>query len=169
MHPQLFRTQCRALLRASMHGKLQIMLPMIAAVGELSDAKAQIEAVRQELLREGKPVAEKIPIGIMIETPAAALAADRLAQECDFFSIGTNDLIQYSLAIDRANRDVAYLYRPLHLGVLRLVQSAVDGARTGGIEVSMCGEVAGDPAYALTLLALGLAVLSMKPPDIPPV
>src|SRR5437016_7355732 len=142
-HPQLFRTQLRALLRASVHGNLQIMLPMVAAVGELREAKAQIEAIRQELLREGKPVAEKIPIGIMIETPAAALAADRLAQECDFFSIGTNDLIQYSLAIDRSNRDVAYLYHPLHLGVLRLIQSSVEGAQAAGIECAMCGEQEG--------------------------
>src|SRR5207237_398827 len=152
-----------------MHGELQIMRPMIAAVGERRDAKAQIEAVRQELLREGKPVAEKIPIGIMIETPAAALAADRLAQECDFFSIGTNDLIQYSLAIDRSNRDVAYLYRPLHLGVLRLIQASVEGAQAAGIECAMCGEMAGDPAYVLVLLALGLDTLSMNPADIPKV
>jgi len=114
-------------------------------------------------------VAEKIPIGIMIETPAAALAADRLAQECDFFSIGTNDLIQYSLAIDRSNRDVAYLYRPLHLGVLRLIQSSVEGAQAAGIECAMCGEMAGDPAYVLVLLALGLDTLSMNPADIPKV
>src|SRR5438874_8875419 len=168
-HPQLFRTQVRAMWRASTLGRLRIMLPMIAAVGELREAKAQIHSIRQELVREGVHVAERVPVGIMLETPAAALAADRLARECDFFSIGTNDLIQYSLAIDRANRDVAYLYRPLHLGVLRLVQSAVDGARTGGIEVSMCGEMAGDPVYALILLALGLDVLSMNPADIPPV
>ncbi len=168
-HPQLFRTQVRALLRASVHGKLQIMLPMVAAVGELRDAKVQIELTRQELLREGKPVAEKIPVGIMIETPAAALAADRLACECDFFSIGTNDLIQYSLAIDRGNRDVAYLYRPLHLGVLRLIQASVEGAKAAGIPCAMCGEMAGDPAYALVLLALGLDELSMNPADIPKV
>jgi phosphotransferase system enzyme I (PtsI) len=168
-HPQLFRTQVRALLRASLHGTLQIMLPMIAAVGELREAKVQIESVRQELLREGKPVQEKIPIGIMLETPAAALAADRLARECDFFSIGTNDLIQYSLAIDRSNRDVAYLYKPLHLGVLRLIQASVDGARDAGIECAMCGEMAGDPVYALVLLALGLDNLSMNPADIPKV
>jgi phosphoenolpyruvate-protein phosphotransferase (PTS system enzyme I) len=168
-HPQLFRTQVRALLRASVHGKLQIMLPMIAAVGELREAKAQIEAIRQELSREGKPVAKKIPIGIMLETPAAALAADRLARECDFFSIGTNDLIQYSLAIDRSNRDVAYLYHPLHLGVLRLIQSSVEGAKEGGIECAMCGEMGGDPVYALILLALGLDNLSMNPADIPKV
>jgi phosphoenolpyruvate-protein phosphotransferase (PTS system enzyme I) len=168
-HPQLFRTQLRAMLRASVQGQLRIMLPMIAAVGELREAKQQIEAVRQELLKEGVPVAEKIPVGIMLETPAAALAADRLAMECDFFSIGTNDLIQYSLAIDRGNRDVAYLYRPLHLGVLRLIQAAVAGAKSQGIECAMCGEMAGDPAFGLVLLALGLDTLSMNPSDIPPV
>ena len=168
-HPQLFRTQVRALLRASVHGTLHIMLPMIAAVGELREARKQIEAIKAELLNEGVPIAPKIPVGIMLETPAAALAADRLAKECDFFSIGTNDLIQYSLAIDRGNRDVAYLYRPLHLGVLRLIQAAVDGARQAGIECAMCGEMAGDPAYALVLLALGLDTLSMNPSDIPPV
>src|SRR3954462_9285593 len=168
-HPQLFRTQVRALLRASVHGQLRIMLPMIAAVGELREAKAQIEATRQELLKEGVPVAERVPVGIMLETPAAALSADRLARECDFFSIGTNDLIQYSLAIDRGNRDVAYLYRPLHLGVLRLIQASVEGARAANIECAMCGEMAGDPAYALVLLALGLDQLSMNPADIPPV
>src|SRR5207237_4344979 len=96
-------------------------------------------------------------------------AADRLAQECDFFSIGTNDLSQDSLAIDRSNRDVAYLYRPLHLGVLRLIQSSVEGAQAAGIECAMCGEMAGDPAYVLVLLALGLDTLSMNPADIPKV
>ena len=168
-HPQLFRTQIRALLRASVHGELRIMLPMIAAVGELREAKKQIEAIRAELQREGVAMATRIPVGIMLETPAAALAADRLSKECDFFSIGTNDLIQYSLAIDRGNRDVAYLYRPLHLGILRLIQACVDGARQGGIECAMCGEMAADPAYALILLALGLDTLSVNPSDIPPV
>ena len=168
-HPQLLRTQVRALLRASAFGNLKIMLPMIAAVRELRDARGQIESIRQELLREGKKVADQIPVGIMIETPAAALAADRLAKECDFFSIGTNDLIQYSLAIDRGNRDVAYLYRPLHLGVLRLIQSSVEGARMAGIECAMCGEMAGDPANSLVLLALGIDSFSMNPADIPPV
>jgi phosphotransferase system enzyme I (PtsI) len=166
-HPQLFRTQIRALLRASVHGELRIMLPMIAAVGELREARAQIDAIRAELERDQVPMAAKIPVGIMLETPAAALAADRLARECDFFSIGTNDLIQYSLAIDRSNRDVAYLYRPLHLGVLRLLKASVEGARSAGIECAMCGEMAGDPAYALVLLALGLDTLSANPADIP--
>src|SRR5712692_5729391 len=168
-HPQLFRTQIRALLRASVQGELRIMLPMVAAVDELREARKQIDAIRAELLREGAQVAPKIPVGIMIETPAAALAADRLAKECDFFSIGTNDLIQYSLAIDRGNHDVAYLYRPLHLGVLRLIQSSVAGGLAAATEVTMCGEMAGDPAYALVLLALGLDTLSMNPADIPPV
>ena len=168
-HPQLFRTQIRALLRASVHGSLRIMLPMIAAVGELREARKQIEQTRQELLREGHKIAERIPVGIMLETPAAALSADRFALESDFFSIGTNDLIQYSLAIDRGNREVAYLYRPLHLGVLRLIQHAVAGARAAKIEVAMCGEMAGDPLYALVLLALGLDTLSVNPADIPKV
>ena len=171
-HPGLFRTQLRALWRASAKaapGQLRIMLPMIAAVTELREAKQHIANARAELVNEGVPVAalDAVPVGIMLETPAAAISADRLARECDFFSIGTNDLIQYSLAIDRGNRDVAYLYRPLHLGVLRLIQSAVEGARSAGIEISMCGEMAGDPAYALVLLALGLDVLSMNPSDIP--
>jgi phosphoenolpyruvate-protein phosphotransferase (PTS system enzyme I) len=168
-HPQLFRTQIRALLRASVHGSLRIMLPMIAAVGELREARKQIEQTRQELTREGVPMASRIPVGIMLETPAAALSADRFALESDFFSIGTNDLIQYSLAIDRGNREVAYLYRPLHLGVLRLIQHAVAGARAAKIEVAMCGEMAGDPLYALVLLALGLDTLSVNPADIPKV
>jgi phosphotransferase system enzyme I (PtsI) len=168
-HPQLFRTQVRALLRASVHGSLRIMLPMIAAVGELREARKQIEQIRQELIGSGVHVADHIPVGIMLETPAAALSADRLAKECDFFSIGTNDLIQYSLAIDRGNREVAYLYRPLHLGVLRLIQASVAGARAAGIEVAMCGEMAGDPLYALVLLALGLDTLSMNPADVPKV
>ena len=168
-HPQLFRTQLRALWRASVCGNLRMMLPMIAAVSELREAKQLIAQVRGELVKEGVPVADKVPLGIMLETPAAALAADRLARECDFFSIGTNDLIQYALAIDRGNKDVAYLYKPLHLGVLRLIRSCVEGARSTGIEISMCGEMAGDPGYALVLLALGLDTLSMNPADIPKV
>ncbi len=166
-HPHLFKTQLRALWRASTVGNLRIMLPMIAGITELREAKAQIWSARAELIKEGHQVRDRVPVGIMVETPAAALAADRLARECDFFSIGTNDLIQYSLAIDRGNREVAYLYRPLHLGVLRMVRATVEGAHTAGIEVAMCGEMAGDPAYALILLGLGLDALSMNPADIP--
>jgi len=166
-HPHLFRTQLRAIWRASTMGNPRLMLPMIAGITELREAKAQIQAARAELVKEGVPVRDSIPLGIMVETPAAAMAADRLARECDFFSIGTNDLIQYSLAIDRGNRDVAYLYRPLHLGILRLIKATVEGARSAGIDVAMCGEMAGDPTYALMLLGLGLDALSMNPADIP--
>jgi len=168
-HPALFRIQARALWRASTAGRLRILLPMISFITELREAKVQLAAARAELVREGVPVADSLPIGIMIETPSAAICADRLARECDFFSIGTNDLIQYTLAIDRQNRDVASMYQPLHLAVLRLLQSAIEGARAAGIEVAMCGEMAGDPAYALVLLALGLDTLSMSPADIPKV
>src|SRR2546428_8818540 len=118
-----------------------MMRPMTAAVGELGEARQQIEAIKAELVKEGVPMAPRIPVGIMIETPAAAVSADRLARECDFFSIGTNDLIQYSLAIDRGNREVAYLYRPLHLNVLRMIQATVEGAREAGIPGSMCAEM----------------------------
>ena len=168
-HPALFRTQARALWRASVFGNLRILFPMISFITELREAKVQLAVARAELVSEGIPVADSLPIGIMVETPAAALCADRLARECDFFSIGTNDLIQYTLAIDRQNRDVSSLYQPLHLGVLRLLKSCIEGARASGIEVAMCGEMAGDPAYALVLLALGLDTLSMSPADLPKV
>jgi len=168
-HPALFRTQARALWRASTIGNLRILLPMITFIAELREAKAQLAAARAELIAEGVAVADEIPLGVMIETPAAALCADRLALECDFFSVGTNDLIQYTLAIDRQNRDVAHLYRPLHLAVLRLLHACMSGARAAGIEVAMCGEMAGDPGYALVLLGLGLDTLSMSPADIPKV
>ncbi len=168
-HPALFRTQARALWRASRIGNLRILLPMITFIAELREAKAQLAAARAELVAEGVAVADEIPLGVMIETPAAAMCADRLGLECDFFSIGTNDLIQYTLAIDRQNRDVAHLYRPLHLAVLRLLHHCLGGARAAGIEVSMCGEMAGDPAYALVLLGLGIDTLSMSPADIPKV
>ncbi len=166
-HPHLFRTQLRALWRAAPLGEMRVMLPMIAGITELREAKGHIAAVRAELIKEGHSLPERLPVGIMVETPAAAMAADRLARECDFFSIGTNDLIQYSLAIDRGNREVAYLYRPLHLGILRMIRATVEGARTAGIEVAMCGEMAGDATYALILLGLGLDALSMNPADIP--
>ena len=158
---ELFRTQLRAILRASVHGNLRVMFPLISGLTELREARMELEACRSELGREGVPVSGRFPIGIMVETPSAAMIADRLAQEADFFSIGTNDLIQYSLAIDRQNRDVAYLYKPLHLSVLRQLQTIVSAAKAAGISVAMCGEMAGDPNYAFVLLALGLDELSM--------
>ncbi|HVO21119.1 MAG TPA: phosphoenolpyruvate--protein phosphotransferase [Anaeromyxobacter sp.] len=165
-HPEMFRTQLRALLRASVHGNLKIMFPMISGMAELRAARRLLDEVQAELLRETVPT-RKVPVGIMVEVPSAALVADRLAQECDFFSIGTNDLIQYSIGIDRQNKDVAYLYKPLHLGVLRMLKGICDAAAASGITVSVCGEMAGDPLHTLVLVGLGVTELSMNGPAIP--
>ena len=164
--PQLFRPQLRALLRASCHGDLRIMFPMISGVAELRAARHALAEVKAELQAEGVEVRD-VPVGIMVELPSAALLADRLAAECDFFSIGTNDLIQYTIGIDRQNKDVAYLYRPLHLAVLRMLKQVCDAARAARVPVSMCGEMAGDPLNALVLLGLGVTELSMNGPSIP--
>ncbi|OJH42919.1 phosphoenolpyruvate--protein phosphotransferase [Cystobacter ferrugineus] len=166
---ELFRVQLRALLRASVHGNMRVMFPLISGMSELREARSELEACRTELGRAGVPLGKRIPIGIMVETPSAALIADRLAQEADFFSVGTNDLIQYSMAIDRQNRDVAYLYKPLHLSVLRSLRNIVAAARDARIPVAMCGEMAGDSVYALVLLALGFDELSMTAGQIPSV
>ncbi|MBN1207960.1 MAG: phosphoenolpyruvate--protein phosphotransferase [Myxococcaceae bacterium] len=166
-HRELFRAQLRALLRASAHGNLRLMFPLICGMSELREARAELEHCRTELSRAGVPLGKRFPVGIMVETPSAALIADRLAQEADFFSVGTNDLIQYTLAIDRQNREVAYLYKPLHLSVLRSIQNIVAAAKAASIPVSMCGEMAGDPIYALVLLALGFEELSMTAGQIP--
>jgi phosphotransferase system enzyme I (PtsI) len=168
-HRDVFKVQLRALLRASVHGKMRIMFPMVSNIQELREAKGLLARTRDELVREGVPVAEEIPVGIMVETPSAALTADRLARECDFFSVGTNDLIQYTVAIDRQNRDVAYLYHPLQLAMLRLLKTVVDGAHAAGIPVGMCGEMAGDPMHALILAGLGFDSLSMSPGQVPAV
>jgi phosphotransferase system enzyme I (PtsI) len=164
---ELFRVQLRALLRASAHGTLRLMFPLISGVSELREARSELEHCRSELGREGVPVGGRFPVGIMVETPSAVCIADRLAQEAEFFSIGTNDLIQYSLAIDRHNRDVAYLYQPLHLAVLRSIQNVISAARSAKIPVAMCGEMAADPAYTIVLLALGFDELSMIASQIP--
>ncbi len=160
-HREMFRVQLRALLRASAHGNLRVMFPLISGLSELREARSELEACKSELGRAGVPVGKRFPVGIMVETPSAAWIADRLAQEADFFSIGTNDLIQYSLAIDRQNRDVAYLYKPLHLAVLRSLENIVTAAKAANIPVAMCGEMAGDPTYTLVLVALGFEELSM--------
>jgi len=165
----LFRTQLRAVLRASVHGNLRLMFPLVSGISELREARSELEHCRSELGRAGVPIGPRFPVGIMVETPSAAMMADRLAQEADFFSVGTNDLIQYSLAIDRQNRDVAYLYKPLHLSVLRLMKGIVSAAKTAHIPVTLCGEMAGDPNYALVLLALGFDDLSMTAGQIPAV
>jgi len=165
--PDMFKVQLRALLRASVHGSLRIMFPMISGVAELRAAKKLLAEVRTELELQKIPVAPQVPVGIMVELPSAALIADRLAAEADFFSIGTNDLIQYTIGIDRRNKDVAYLYKPLHLAVLRLVRAVSDAGLAANVPVAMCGEMAGDPMHALVLLGLGVTELSMNGPSIP--
>ena len=161
--PELFRTQVRALLRAAAYGDVQIMLPMISSVQEFRQARAFIAATREQLLAEGQRVGANVPVGAMIEVPAAALAAPLLAQHAAFFSIGTNDLIQYTLAIDRVDDEVNYLYDPLHPAVLRLIRMSIEAGEMARIAVAMCGEMAGDPRYTRLLLGLGLTEFSMHP------
>ncbi len=158
----LFRTQLRAILRAAAFGPIRIMFPMISGVAEVRACKQFLEREYRDLLAAGIPCGEKVDVGVMIETPAAVLIADHLAKEVDFFSVGTNDLIQYCLAIDRGNEHVAYLYEPMHPAVLQALQRVCSAARNAGIEVGMCGEMAGEDIYALVLIALGFSELSMN-------
>ena len=165
----LFRTQLRGILRAAAHGKVRMMFPMVSGLEELRAAKTVLEEVRQELARERVPFEPGVPVGIMIEVPAAALIADRLMAEVDFFSIGTNDLIQYALAIDRGNEAVAYLYEPLHPAILALIRGVVEAAGRRGLRVAVCGEMAASPVAAAILIGLGITELSMSPAAIPAV
>lgn len=159
---EMFRTQLRALLRASVHGKLRIMFPMIATVNEFRDAKAILDEEKAKLEAEGTEVSNEIQVGIMIEIPAAAVLAHQFAKEVDFFSIGTNDLIQYTMAADRMNERVSYLYQPYNPAILTLLKHVIDSAHAEGKWVGMCGEMAGDQTAVPLLLGLGLDEFSMS-------
>ncbi len=158
----IFRTQLRALIRASAYGHLCIMFPMIATLDEFRSAKKLFDEEKAKLVEEGVKIGDKIEVGIMVEIPAAAVLADRFAKEVDFFSIGTNDLVQYSMAADRMSEKVSYLYQPLNPSLLRLIKMAIDGAHKEGKWCGMCGEMAGDPMAAPVLLGLGLDEFSMS-------
>jgi phosphoenolpyruvate-protein phosphotransferase (PTS system enzyme I) len=165
---KLLDAQLAAMLRAAVYGPLRILLPMICNVGELRRVREALVQVARRLRRRGVAIPDTLPpLGVMIEIPGAALAADALAAEADFFALGTNDLIQYTLAIDRGDEQVAYLYDPLHPAVLRLVQFAIEAAHRARIPISVCGEMAGDPRFTALLVGLGLRELSMTPGNIP--
>jgi phosphotransferase system enzyme I (PtsI) len=165
----MFKKQLRAILRASTHGDIRIMFPMISTLMELRQARMILKDVEEEMEDEGIPIRHDIPIGIMIEVPSAALMASNFAKEVNFFSIGTNDLIQYTLAVDRTNEKVAGLFCPAHPAVLTLIRDIIRAGSRNSIGVSVCGEMAGEPLYTLLLLGLGLTTFSMNGPDIPEV
>jgi phosphotransferase system enzyme I (PtsI) len=165
----IFKVQLRGILRASVYGKLRILFPMISGVEEIRQTKAILEEVRKGLVKERISFDKGIKIGAMIEIPSASDISDILAREVDFFSIGTNDLIQYTLAIDRINEHVSYLYKPLHPAILRIIRGIVQSAHQAKIPVAICGEMAADPVYAIVLLGLGLGEFSMNPVSIPKV
>lgn len=163
----VFKTQLRAILRSAVHGDVRILFPMISNVEEVMEAKRLLNEAAESLYKEGLPFVADIPIGIMIEVPSAVVTADLIAPEVDFFSIGTNDLIQYVMAIDRGNRHLAHLYHPMHPAVIRLLKQVCEVSRQAGIKTYMCGEMAGDPNSLPILMGLGMDELSMNPQSIP--
>jgi len=166
--PDVLETQFRAILRAANSGNVRILLPMISAVAEIRQARDLLKKAAAKLTRRGIAIPDPLPdLGVMIEVPGAALAANSLAQHSDFFSIGSNDLTMYTLAIDRGNEHVAHLFNPLHPGLLRLLQFTADAALRARIPIAICGEMAGDPRYTALLLGLGIRELSMTPSNIP--
>ncbi|MCZ6917700.1 MAG: phosphoenolpyruvate--protein phosphotransferase [Gemmatimonadetes bacterium] len=165
--PEIFRTQARAILRARLHGNVQLMLPLITQVEELERARELVAESAEALQREGIEAAPDVPIGVMVETPAAAMLADELAQGSDFLSVGSNDLTQYTLAVDRGNARLADRFTPLHPAVVRLLKRIVDAGGRAGLDVSMCGEMAADPRAALLLVGLGYRALSVSPLRLP--
>jgi phosphotransferase system enzyme I (PtsI) len=168
-HPEIFKDQLRAVLMASSHGKARLMYPMISGAEEVAQANALLDECRAELRARGQAFDETMEVGAMIEIPSAAAVIDLLEKQCDFFSVGTNDLIQYMLAIDRGNDRIAHLYEPSHPAVVRTLKRIVDDAHRKDVPVSVCGEMAGDPVYAALLLGLGVDSLSMSPPLLPAV
>ena len=165
--PDVFKTQLRAILRASAFGKVRVLFPMISCYDEVLHAKRILNQAADSLDKEGVDFDKNMEVGIMIEVPSAAILADMMAKEVDFFSIGTNDLIQYSLAVDRGNPQVAHLYQPLNPAIIRLIKHVADVARDHGLEISMCGEMAGDPVNMTILLGLGMDRFSVNPQSIP--
>ena len=167
--PEIFKTQLRALLRAAVHGDVRIMLPLVVAVDEVRQARALLDEAAEELERRGTEFRRDVPLGIMVETPAAVLTADSLAAEAAFFSIGTNDLVQYTLAVDRGNANLASRFTPLHPAVLRLIHRTVEVGAARGLDVAVCGEMASQPIMAFALLGLGVRQMSVGPRSIPAV